>query len=166
MRFASTRHDALLRAALQSHGGHLFKSMGDQFCAAFATAPEALAAALTAQRALGSEPWDEVAPVRVRMALHTGAAEQRDRDYFGPPLNRGPRRRGPPQGDRGWVPWGPGAVVGEPLGAGARRRILDLHRLKALQHPERLSQLLHPELPAVFPPPRSLEAFAHNLPAQ
>src|SRR5213593_4107212 len=85
MRPALARHDALLRSTLQSHGGHVFKSMGDQFCAAFATAPEALAAALVAQRALGAEPWGEVGPLRVRMALHAGAAEQRDGDYFGPP---------------------------------------------------------------------------------
>src|SRR3989454_12654008 len=102
MRHALARHDALLRQAIELHRGHVFKTMGDQFCAAFATAPDALAAALTAQQALGAEPWPlpspprgggggGVGPLRVRMALHTGAAEQRDRDYFGPPLNRAAR---------------------------------------------------------------------------
>src|SRR4029079_8738762 len=56
MRLALARHDAILRNTLQSHGGHIFKTIGDQFCAAFATAPEALAAALEAQRSLNAEP--------------------------------------------------------------------------------------------------------------
>src|SRR5579864_8099205 len=82
MQGALARHDALLRQAIEAHGGHVFKTVGDQFCAAFATPPDALAAALTAQQALGAEPWGEGGPLRVRMALHTGAAEQRDGDYF------------------------------------------------------------------------------------
>src|SRR5947209_4799902 len=88
MQLALARHDALLRAAIQTHGGHVFKAMGDQFCAAFATAPDAVAAAIEAQGALNAEPWGETGPLRVRMALHTGATELRDSDYFGPPLNR------------------------------------------------------------------------------
>src|SRR5438309_931550 len=68
------RHDALLRGAIAAHGGRVFKTMGDQFCASFATAPGALAAALSAQRALQAEAWGEIGPLRVRMALHTGAA--------------------------------------------------------------------------------------------
>src|SRR5262245_25800198 len=88
MRVALARHDALLRQAIGANGGHVFKGMGDQFCAAFAIAPDAIAAALTAQQTLASASWGEVGPVRVRMALHTGAVEQREGDYFGPPLNR------------------------------------------------------------------------------
>jgi class 3 adenylate cyclase len=88
MRAALTRHDALLRSAIRSHRGHVFKTMGDAFCAAFHTAPEALGAALEAQRALHAEPWPDGARLRVRMALHSGAAEARDGDYFGAPLNR------------------------------------------------------------------------------
>src|SRR5438270_4291439 len=52
MRQALARHDALLRHAIEAHGGHVFKTVGDQFCAAFATASDALAAALAAQRDL------------------------------------------------------------------------------------------------------------------
>jgi hypothetical protein len=88
MRVALARHDAILRRAIESHGGHVFTTIGDEFCAAFATTPDALGAALAAQRALHAEEWDEVEPLRVRVALHTGAAEQREGDYFGPPLNR------------------------------------------------------------------------------
>jgi class 3 adenylate cyclase len=88
MREALARHDALLRQTIEAHGGTVFKTMGDQCCAAFASAADALAAALAGQRALQSEAWEPTGPLRVRMALHTGAAEARDGDYFGPPLNR------------------------------------------------------------------------------
>src|SRR5688500_13903725 len=81
---ALARHDALLRGAIGGQGGYVFKTVGDAFCAAFPTSPAALTAALAAQRALAAEPWGEVGPIRVRMAIHTGRAEERDADYFGP----------------------------------------------------------------------------------
>src|SRR5438552_2982993 len=89
MQAALARHDTLLREALEAHGGYVFKTMGDAFCAAFPTAPEALDAAIAAQRVVQSADWDStgVGPIKVRMALHTGAAEVRDKDYFGLPLN-------------------------------------------------------------------------------
>src|SRR5579871_4222898 len=88
MRSALARHDALLKEAIESHNGHVFKTMGDAFCAAFHTAPDALNAALAAQLALTSEFWPEPISIKVRMTLHTGAAEVRDNDYFGQSLNR------------------------------------------------------------------------------
>jgi class 3 adenylate cyclase len=39
MQRALARHDALLRQAITSNGGHVFKTIGDAFCASFATAP-------------------------------------------------------------------------------------------------------------------------------
>ena len=89
MRTALGRHDEVLRSAIEANGGHVFKTVGDAFCAVFSTAPEALQAALFAQRALlVDEDLGEAGPLLVRMALHTGSAEERDGDYFGPPLNR------------------------------------------------------------------------------
>src|SRR5439155_19509733 len=88
MQAALPRHDALVRQSVAAHSGHVFKTGGDAFCAAFHTAPDALAAALEAQRALHVEHWPDPVTIRVRMALHTGAVELRDGDYFGPPLNR------------------------------------------------------------------------------
>src|SRR5262245_45075356 len=75
MERALARHDAMRRQAIEGHGGHVFKTVGDAFCAAFAIVPEALAAALAAQRALEIEPWGAIDSIRVRMALHTGAAQ-------------------------------------------------------------------------------------------
>src|SRR5262245_54911652 len=72
MKAALARHDSILRGAIESNGGYIFKTMGDAFYAAFPTAPNALAATLEAQDALGTEKWDGVGPLRVRMAMHTG----------------------------------------------------------------------------------------------
>ena len=88
MQAALARHDELLRWAIEEEGGYVFKTVGDAFCCAFPTAPDALEAALEIQRRLLSSEWEESGPLRVRMALHTGAAEERDGDYFGPPVNR------------------------------------------------------------------------------
>src|SRR5450755_2658066 len=88
MSVALARHDALVRAAIETRGGYIFKTMGDAFCAAFATAPNAIAAALDAQRALVVEDFSGVDGMRVRMAVHTGDADERDGDYFGPVVNR------------------------------------------------------------------------------
>src|SRR5215469_11758132 len=90
MRLALARHDALLRAAIETNGGTVFKTIGDAFCAAFPTAPQALEAALSAQQSLHQVKAGVGSDLRlkVRMALHTGAADQREGDYFGPPLNR------------------------------------------------------------------------------
>ena len=88
MQSALARHDEVLRDAIEERGGYVFKTVGDAFCASFPTAPEALEAALSAQRALLSEDWGIEGGLRVRMALHTGAAEERDGDYYGPPVNR------------------------------------------------------------------------------
>src|SRR3569833_2040980 len=67
---ALSRHDEILRTAIEAHNGHVFKTVGDAFYATFPTAPEALEAALDAQRALYHAEWEETGPLRVRMALH------------------------------------------------------------------------------------------------
>jgi class 3 adenylate cyclase len=88
MAAAHARHEAILREAIAAHGGWAYKQIGDAFQAAFQTAPAALAASVAAQQALAAEPWGEPGPLRVRMALHSGAAEERADDYVGPLLNR------------------------------------------------------------------------------
>src|SRR4029077_4268587 len=80
MRAALAAHDEVLRAAIEAHGGFMFKHTGDGVCAAFASPKSAVDAAVAAQRAL---------ELPVRMGLATGEAERRDGDYFGTVLNRG-----------------------------------------------------------------------------
>jgi hypothetical protein len=84
MKAAVKRHERVLNDAIVHHGGYVFKSMGDAFCAAFRSAHTAIAAAIDAQRALAKEDFSGVDGLRVRMGLHTGSAEERNDDYFGP----------------------------------------------------------------------------------
>ena len=76
-----TRHHAILRGAIESHQGFVFRIIGDAFCAAFATANDALMAAVEAQRNLHSATI--AVPTKVRMGLYTGAAEWHGSDYVG-----------------------------------------------------------------------------------
>ncbi|MDQ5853112.1 MAG: hypothetical protein M3380_13800, partial [Chloroflexota bacterium] len=167
MQVALARHDAILRQAIEGHGGVVFKTVGDAFYTAFATAPDALAAALGAQRALHTAAWDEqLGPVRVRMALHTGTAEQRDGDYFGPPLNRVARLLSAGHGGQILLSDVVRGLVREQLSAGVELRDLSEHRLKDLQQSERIFQVVAPDLPSDFPPLKSLDVRPHNLPVQ
>src|SRR5919107_4368750 len=70
MQRALLHHDEILRDAIEEQEGYVFKTVGDAFCAAFPTAPDALEAALSAQRTLFADEWPQTGPLRVRMALH------------------------------------------------------------------------------------------------
>jgi class 3 adenylate cyclase len=96
MRVVLARHDALFEAAVAEHGGvHIRpRGEGDSRFAVFAGAPHATAAALAIQRAFAAEAWPTPRPIRVRIAIHTGEAELRDGDYYGPAVNRSARIRG------------------------------------------------------------------------
>ena len=165
MSVALIRHDALLRAAIVDHGGHVFKTVGDAFCAIFASAPDALAATWASQRAIVSEPWPEATPLRVRMALHTGPAEERDGDYFGPTLNRVARLLSAGHGGQILLSEATAALVRPSLSDGVELRDLGEHRLKDLAEPERIFQVLAPGLPSELPSLRTLNAHPTNLPA-
>jgi class 3 adenylate cyclase len=84
MRSALAVHDGIVHGEIEGHGGHVFATGGDGFAAAFARAADALEAATAAQARLLSEEWPREVTIRVRMGLHTGEAEERGGDYFGP----------------------------------------------------------------------------------
>ena len=90
MQQALAHHDAILRDVIESNDGYLVKTTGDGAHAAFAIAADAIAASLAAQRALTAHAWGELS-ITSRMAMHSGAAEQRGGDYYGPALNRAAR---------------------------------------------------------------------------
>jgi class 3 adenylate cyclase len=167
MQAALARHDVLLRQTIEGHGGQVFKTVGDAFCAVFAAAPEALAAALAAQRALAVEPWPaEVGEVLVRMALHTGTVEQRDGAYAGPPLDRVARLASAGHGGQVLLSAATFELVRDHLPPGAGLRELGQHRLKDLARPEQIVQVIAPGLRADFPALRTLEGHPTNLPVQ
>src|SRR5580692_5174131 len=84
---ALRRHDDILRSAIESADGYVFKTVGDAFCAAFGTPRQAVGAAVRAQLDVHGETWPTTTPLRVRIGLHTGVCEERDGDYFGPTVN-------------------------------------------------------------------------------
>jgi predicted ATPase/DNA-binding SARP family transcriptional activator/class 3 adenylate cyclase len=169
IRLALERHQAFLRSAIEMNGGLLFQSRGDALCAAFEAPTDALDAVLTAQRQLrGLQPSAVTAVARlsleVRMALHTGVAERRGSDYFGPALQRAARLLEVGHGGQVLLSAATRELVQDDLPPAASMRDLGQHRLRDLERAERIYQLLHPDLPAEFPPLFSLELLPNNLP--
>jgi predicted ATPase/class 3 adenylate cyclase len=136
MQPALARHDALLRSAVEAHGGYVFSWAGDGLGAAFQRAADAVAAAVDAQLALAAEPWPEGAGVRVRIGLHTGEAEERDGNYFGSPVNRAARVMAAANGGQVVVTDVTAGVIAAIPGIG----LVDLgvHRLRGLTEPRRV----------------------------
>jgi class 3 adenylate cyclase len=165
-REAVRRHHALLRGAVEGHGGVVFETVGDAVYAAFAHPTAAVAAALAGQRALQAEPWGATGPLRARMGLHLGEVEVQGAHYFGAPLYRCARLLAAAHGGQTVLSEAAAALARDALPAEAGLRDLGEHRLKDLQRPDRVAQLLHPDLPDGFPPLRTLDSLPHNLPLQ
>ncbi|HEX9370311.1 MAG TPA: LuxR C-terminal-related transcriptional regulator, partial [Roseiflexaceae bacterium] len=167
---ALARHDAILRQAVACQHGTIFKTVGDGVHAVFARAADALAAALSAQRALLAEAWEASGlpagqPLRVRMALHTCAAEAREGDYYGPPINRLARLLAAAHGSQILLSRASAELLADGLPQGVSVRDLGTHQLTGLGRPEQIFQLVGPGLPAEFPPLRSVAPSSTNRPA-
>src|SRR5579862_1918915 len=164
MEAAVRLHDEILRGAIESHGGHIFKTIGDAFCAVFARPEDAVVATLDAQRRLAVADFSAVDGVRVRMALHTGTTDERDGDYFGPTVNRVARLLSAGHGGQVLLSGITADLVRELLPAGTSLLDLGRHRLKDLAEPMVVAQIIAPELDKAFPVLRSLEARTVHLP--
>ena len=152
------QHHLLLRAAFVEHGGREVHTEGDAFFVAFARASDAVAAAVQAQRALGSQRWPEGADVRVRMGVHSGEAEVRMDDYVGLDVHRASRICSAGHGGQVLISSATRELIAGDLPADVGLRDLGEHRLKDLDRPEHLFQLVVGDLPADFPPLASLSA--------
>jgi predicted ATPase/class 3 adenylate cyclase len=168
MRRAMARHDNLLRVLIAEGNGAVVKSTGDGIHAAFATAPDALNVGLAIQRAFHTAEWEEPVVIKVRMAIHTGAAELRDGDYFGSPVNRAARLMAAGHGGQLLISLSTHELVRDHLPEGVTLRDLGLHRLKDLARPEQVFQVVHPALDAEFPALKTLDnpELKNNLPRQ
>ena len=175
MRDALARHNEVLRHAIESSDGYIVKSTGDGVYAVFADAADALVACLAAQRALQSPdsaaiPELAVSDARplialpVRMGLHTGVAELREGDYLGAAVNRAARIMSAAHGGQILLSAATAELVRGQLSTGVTLRELGEHRLKGLLGPERLLQVVAPDLRADFPPLAS--QIGHSLPAE
>jgi len=153
-------HDGIVRGTIEQHGGYVFATGGDGFCAAFSTAPDAAEAAVEIQHKLLAD--QDAVPFGVRIGLHTGEATERNRDYFGPEVNRVARLMSAAHG---------GQIVVSDTTKGLLRnqvalRPLGDHRLRGLGRRMAVHQIVADGLPSEFPPLRSLAVFAGNLPQQ
>ena len=155
MKEAMARHDRIVRDAIESNGGSVFTTAGDEFCSAFSIPHQAVSAALDAQIQLSTEKWGEVAPFRVRMALHTGKADERDGDFFGPPLNRCARLLSIGHGGQILASAITMQLLATDLPDGVEIEDLGEQQLKDLDVPEHVFQIVHAELDSEFPPLRS-----------
>jgi predicted ATPase/class 3 adenylate cyclase len=156
----------LIRSAVQERGGQEVDTEGDAVFVAFPSAREGFMAAVTAQQRILCHPWPDGAAVRVRMGLHTGEARIAEGGYVGMDIHRAARICAAAHGGQILVSDVTQGLVRTDLPDGVSLRDLGEHRLKDLAHPLRLFQALAPDVPRDFPPLRSLDAHAHNLPMQ
>ena len=158
---ALARHQVLIDRTVAAHDGRLIKRQGegDSTLSVFVRASDAVAAALTLQRALYRERWPGVIALPTRAALHTGEAELRDGDYFGPALNRAARLRSLGRGGQILLSRATAELVADQLPEGAGLVDVGSHLLKGLSRPENVFAVAHPELAA--PPPVLAERAEH-----
>ncbi len=159
-------HHQLLRTAFRGHHGHEVDTQGDSFFVAFTRATYAVAAAADAQRALASHSWPEGIAVRVRMGLHTGEPERFSENYVGLDVHHAARIMSAAHGGQVLLSQTTRDLVQHDLPEGVSLQDLGEHRLKDLQRPSCLYQLVIMDLPANFPPLKTLDVCFNNLPVQ
>jgi predicted ATPase/class 3 adenylate cyclase len=166
MEEALERHNRLLTGVIEDHGGVVVTSRGegDSFFAVFPGAAAAVEAAGACQLRLAGEPWPAGASLRVRMALHTGEARVRGSDRVDhAPINRCARVKAAGHGGQVLVTKTTRDLVGALRGGFGLKRLGEF-RLRDLAEPELIYQLTHADLPAEFPPIRTLAERPGNLP--
>ena len=167
MEVALERHNRLLAGVIEEHGGVVVTSRGegDSFFTVFPSAVAAVEAAGACQLRLGGEPWPAGAALRVRMGLHTGEAHVQEGDYVDHvPINRCARVKAAAHGSQVLITKTTRDLVERRLGNGFGLKRLGEFRLRDLAEPELIYQLTHADLPADFPPIRTLAERTTNLP--
>ena len=163
MTAALARLNSVVSDVIAAHDGvrPVEQGEGDSFVAAFARASDALAAALEMQRA-------PLAPIRLRIGVHTGEIQLRDEgNYAGPTINRTARLRDLGHGGQTLLSGATEALVLDGLPSDAWLSDLGTHPLRDLPRPERVVQLCHPDMVNEFPPLRVPKAaISQRLPAQ
>ncbi|MFI5259484.1 MAG: ATP-binding protein [Candidatus Limnocylindrales bacterium] len=161
-----SQHHRLLRGAVENAGGLPIGTEGDSLFAVFDSPTAAVAAAVSAQRALAGATWPRGTTVRVRMGLHTGEGVVSDGTYVGIDVHRAARIAAVGHGGQILMSDSTRALVEQGLPAGVQLRDLGRHRLKDLAQPEHIYETVIEGLASEFPALRSLEAAPNNLPTQ
>jgi len=156
----------LLRAAFQEWNGHEVDTQGDAFFVAFARATDAVSAAVDGLHALAVHSWTEDVVVRVRMGLHTGEPQLSSEGYVGIDVHHAARVMSAGHGGQVLLSQTTRDLVEHQLPDGVSLRDLGEHRLKDLQRPVHLFQLVIAGLPADFPSLKTLDIYPNNLPIQ
>ncbi len=157
---------SLTRSAFAAHSGREIDTQGDAFFVAFARAGDALRGALAIQRAIATHRWPPQTPFQARIGLHTGAPLIEGGAYVGVDVHRASRICAAGHGGQVLLSQATCALVAEVLPVGVQVQDLGEHLLRDLRRPERIFQLLYPQLPPGLPPLRSLSVQPHNLPVQ
>jgi YVTN family beta-propeller protein len=152
-----TEHQHILRSAFEARGGRVVDTQGDSFFVAFPRAKDAVAAAVDAQRKLVAHEWPEGAALRVRMGLHTGEPTVGGERYFGLGVHKASRIGAAGYGGQVLLSRTTRELVEDELPPGVTIRDLGERRLKDLEHPERISQLVIEGLPKQFPQLKTLD---------
>ncbi len=152
-------HARLLREGFASTGGQVFGTEGDALFVAFGGARQAIDGAIAAQRALAEHDWGDLPQPKVRMGIHTGEASlSDDGQYYGVALHRTARICAAAHGGQVLISHATQALLFDEEDEEPRFILQDLgpQRLKDLEQPLRLYQLLVEGLPDRFPAPRTL----------
>jgi len=147
---------ALLRAAFSECGGQELGTEGDSFFVVFASAGDAVRCCVAAQRALCGHDWPGGVTVRVRMGLHSGEPVRHEDGYVGLDVHRAARIAAAAHGGQVVLSEAARLLVASRLPAGVSLRDLGYHRLKDIEVPERVYQVVAAGLPEQFPPLTSL----------
>ena len=151
-------HQDILRVAFAEHGGREIDTQGDSFFVAFSRARDAVNAAVAAQRALIAAEWPEGAAVKVRMGIHTGEPVVGEQRYTGMGVHRAARVSAVGHGGQVLVSNATRELIEDDLPPGVTLRDLGRHKLKDIQRPERIYQVVAEGLPSKFPPLKSAGA--------
>jgi len=159
-------HFAVLRQAVAANGGTWISSEGDSAFAVFPSVREAIAGAVQAQRELAAVDASDGSPLKVRMGIHAGEAVLGGRDYTGIDVHRTARLAAAGHGGQILVSETARTLTPEPPAEGLSYRDLGAHQLRDIPAPERIHQLVGPDLPLEFPPLRTqILHVPTNLPA-
>ena len=141
---AVARHDEMIQLAVRTAGGELVRSKGegDSTFSVFAHPAEALAAAVAIERNIAAEQWPTERPVAIRSGVHTGDAEPRDGDWYGPAVNRAARLRALAAGGQTLVSGVTAGLAGDHLPPSARLLYKGRRLLKGIERPEQVWELV------------------------
>ncbi len=156
-------HHRLVRDAFTRHGAVERGNAGDGLYFVFDSAREAVQAAVDAQLAIAGHAWPDGAVVKDRMGLHTGEPVSATEGYVGIDVHRAARICAAGHGGQILVSQTTRDLVGGELRASFGFMDLGSHRLRSLDTPQRLSQVIGPGLEESFPPLRTTDTPRNNL---